>query len=440
MTVPYGEATYGETSAGTNLRYKQPLGHGISVDAVGGYTYIRGDFVDLGSCVYDWFGRCVRERREPGETGDRPYDQLYWDHSGFGRANLSWQIRDQHALRLALAPTYFTRTGDERAQSDLEVRDPLTAERQLLTLVNGVEYEADLFDDRLENIFFVKQYVQLLKSEEPLAGDVYRRRDRDTHRFGIGNGLRYRFSDWLYAKASYEWATRLPNPEEVFGDNVFVRANLELEAETSHNFNLGYALDTPESEVGVFRSTANAFLREADQLIVLLGLDRNQSYQNVFGARSMGIEGAAGWTSAGEYVTLDGNVTYQDFRNTSAQGTFGEYKGDRIPNRPYLFANCSARLQFRGVVAAKDEISLSWNSRYVHEYFRGWESVGLVEFKAVTPAQFVHSAGLGYLIDNDTASISWNIEAQNLSNEQVYDFFGVQRPGRAFYAKMTVEL
>ncbi|MDQ2643175.1 MAG: TonB-dependent siderophore myxochelin receptor MxcH [Myxococcota bacterium] len=440
MTVPYGAVTYGETAAGASLRYEQPLGHGLTVDVIGGYTYVRGDFLDVASCVYDWFGRCVRERRTPGETDSRPHDQVHWDHSVFGRVNLEWRVHPQHALRLAVAPTYLTRTGDERRQSDPSARDPLSAERRLTTLVTGLEYELDLFRDRLENILFAKQYLQLLASEEPRPGGVFRDRDRDTHRFGFGDALRFRFTPWLYAKAAYEYATRLPSPDEIFGDNAFLIANLELEPETSHNANLGFSVDARETPLGDFRSGIGGFLRDADRLIALLGNDRVQSYQNVFGARSLGVEAALGWTSPREYVVLDGNATYQDFRNSSSEGTFGDFDGDRIPNRPYFFANGSARLQFRGVAAPRDEVALSWTCRYVHEYFRGWESIGLREFKQTIDSQLVHTLGLGYLVENGHTAISSTLEVQNVTDATVFDFFGVQRPGRAFYIKTTAEL
>ena len=145
MSVPYGGVTYGETAAGASLRYEQPLGHGFAVDVIGGYTYIRGDFLDVASCVYDWFGRCLRERRTPGETDERPHDQVYWDNWAFGLVNLEWRAHPQHTLRLSIAPNHLTRTGDERRQSSPDARDPLTAERRVTTLVNGLEYELDLF-------------------------------------------------------------------------------------------------------------------------------------------------------------------------------------------------------------------------------------------------------------------------------------------------------
>jgi len=439
MTVPYGEVEFGELATGATLRYENTFARRFSVEAVGGYAYTVTEFLDVGECVYNWFGQCVRERRQPGEIESRPRDQVLWEHNAFGRVNLGWQIHPQHAVRLSVSPTYTTRTGDERRQADPNARDPLTAQRDLLTLVSGLEYEVDLFDDRIENIAFVKNYFQKARSEEPLPGGIFRNRDRDTNRFGVGNALRYRFVDWLYAKASYEWATRLPRPDEVFGDGVLVIANLELAPEVSHNVNLGFTVDARETPAGAWRADVNGFLREADQLIVLLGNDRVFSYQNVFGARSLGVEGALGWTSPGEYVALDGNVTYLDFRNTSSEGTFGDFEGDRIPNRPYLFANASARFQLREVAAANDELALTWNTRYVHEFFRGWESVGLREFKQVVPSQLLHSLALTYLVRGDPVALSFTGEVQNITDQPAFDFFGVQRPGRAFYFKTTAE-
>ncbi|WP_437982017.1 TonB-dependent siderophore myxochelin receptor MxcH [Sorangium sp. So ce117] len=440
MRVPYGGVTYGETSAGVNLRYEQPLGRGVSLDAVGGYAYVRGRFLDVATCDYDWMGRCDPEDSKPGETDAVPHDQVFWDHSAFARLNVEWRIRPSHAVRLAVAPTYVTRTGDERRQSDPDSPDPLADRRSVLSLVNGLEYDLDLLEDRLDNLLFAKQYVQRVASESSVAGDPARDRDGSTHRFGIGDALRYRFTPWLYGKASYEWATRLPSPDEVFGDNTFIAANLGLDPEISHNVNLGLTLDARETPAGAFRATGNGFLRAADRLIVLLGNDRDQSYENVHGARSLGVEGSAGWTSPGEHLALDGNVTYLDFRNTSSEGAFGAFEGDRIPNRPYLFANGSARLLFHRVFAAEDEVALTWNSRYVHEYFRTWESLGRRESKQVIPSQLVHSAGLGYVVRRDRASLSTTLEMQNLTDERVFDFFRTPRPGRSFYVKTTADL
>lgn len=440
MTVPYGDVEYGETTLGGTLRYEHSWAKRAALEAVAGYTYGRLAFIDAGACVYSWFGQCVRERAQPGEIETPARDQLIWDKNLFGRVHLELLLHPEHALRLTSSPSYTTRTGDERLQANPSARDALTAQRDLLTWVNGVEYQLDVFDERLENIAFVKQYVQVARSEEPVPGGLIRDRDRDTHRLGVGDSLRYRFFEGFYAKASYEWATRLPRPDEVFGDAVLVVDNLELAPEVSHNYNLGASLDSGVTASGNWQGQVSLFVRDAEELIVLLGNDRVFSYQNVFGARSEGFEAAAGWTAPNDILTLEGNVTYQSFRNTSSEGTFGDFEGDRIPNRPYLFANGSARWSWKGVSAPRDELSLSYDLRYVHEFFRGWESVGLREFKQVIDSQLTHGAALTYLVQGDPLTLSFSCEVQNLSDEKVFDFFGVQRPGRASYFKVAAEL
>jgi TonB family protein len=439
MTVPYGGVTYGETTKGVSIRYEKHFGRGIKVDAFAGYTHTRGEFLDVSTCIYDWFGRCVGQRHDPGETDTQPHDRLSWDRVGFGNLNFTWRIHPQHELRLGVAPRYMTRTGDERRQRDPAARDPLTAERKLLTWINGLEYEVDLFHDRLESILFVKRYLLALQSEDPRPGGVFRRRDRNADRFGFGEALRYRFFDWLYAKLSYEYATNLPEPDEVFGDNAFIQQNLELEPERSNNLNLGATIDAPQTDLGGFRAVVNAFSRSTARQIVLLGTDLDQRYQNVYSATSLGVEAAGGWTSPGEYLVIDGNATYQSFRNTSTEGAFRKSKGDRLPNRPYFFANCSVRLQFGTLFAPKDELALLYDARYVHGYFRGWESLGAMEHKQTIPAQLTHTAGLGYFVEGERMSFSSTFEVQNVSDAKVYDVFGVQRPGRAFYGKATTQ-
>jgi hypothetical protein len=438
MTVPYGDATFGQSSTGAVLRYDNEFAHGLSLHVVGGYGWTRSHFLDVGECVYDWFGRCVRERTVAGEIETRPRDQLTWQHAGYGRVVGGWRMHRQHEVRLALSPSYTTRTGDERRQIDPDARDPLTARRDVFSFVAGVEYQIDVARDRVENIVFFKDYVQVLRSEEPVAGGTVRDRNRDTHRVGVGDGLRVRILDWMYAKASYEWATRLPTPEEIFGDAMLTLANLELKPEKSHNANLSLDIDARETKAGSWRLGLGGFLRDASDLIVLLGNDRAFTYQNVFTARSLGTDIAAGWTSPGEYFAIDGNVTYQSFRNTSKDGVFADFEGDRIPNRPYFFANGSATVGFSDVIAPRDRISLSWMTRYVREFYRSWESVGLTQYKQVVPNQTSHTLAATYVVKGKHVELGTTLEVQNLLAADLFDFFGVQRPGRAFYGKLTL--
>jgi TonB family protein len=437
MAIPYGGVEFGDLSAGGNLRYEHAFTDAASIDAVAGYAHTRSRALDKADCVYDWFGQCRRDRDQLGEVDGLAPESILWRHNGFARLHAEWNLDDAHDLRFSISPTYTTQTGDERERETTNAPDPLEIRQSLFTLVSGVEHELRLFDDRLEAVTFVKHYLQAARTDELLVARQVESRDRDSQRVGFGEAVRFELVDSLFAKASYEWATRLPRAAEVFGNGALIVPNLELGPETSHNLNVGLSLVELDVDTGRWNAELNGFLRDSDELILLLGNDLFFSYQNVFGARSLGAEVSAEWTSPGDYVSLSANSTYQDFRNTSDQGTFAKFDGDRIPNQPYLFANAAAAFRLDGLAADEDTVSLRWNTRYVHDYFRSWASVGRIETKQTIPSQLLHSAALTYGIDGDPLSVSFTTEVQNVTDESAFDFFGVQRPGRGVYFKLT---
>ena len=69
--------------------------------------------------------------------------------------------------------------------------------------------------------------------------------------------------------------------------------------------------------------------------------------------------------------------------------------------------------------------------------YRGWQSQGTRESKAITPAQLVHLAGLSYTLTSSSARVTGSFEVHNFTNQRVYDFFGSERPGRSYYFKLT---
>lgn len=437
MTVPYGEARWGSTVLGSILRYEVELGRGIDLEVVGAYSKRTTDFLDRSRWVYNWRGERIRERRVLGEIESQPSDQLTRQHAAYARTGAGWRLSKYHTVRASSAFNFATRSGDERLQADPTARDPLTAERQLWTVISGAEYQLDVLGDRLSNVFFVKDYVYNVKAEDPLPGGVFRRRDASEHSQGIGDSLRYRFTPWLYAKASYEFATQLPSAEKVFGDSVLVLQNLELLPELSHNANLGPRFELTRTPIGELTFEVNGFLRDTDRQIVLLGNDRFFSYQNVYHARTWGVENGATWASPSRLVSLEGGVTWLDQRNASNQGTFQAFKGDRIPNRPYLTSSWGARLRFTAMPDFEDTLEPYYYGRYVHEFFRGWESQGLREFKQVVESQLLHTLGVTYTFSADLGRVTASVECENVTNTRAFDNYGVEKPGRGFYAKVA---
>jgi vitamin B12 transporter len=453
--VPYGEVNYSESVTGATLLYQQPITRQLEIEAVANYGYRVIDFVDKSDWVYDWFGKKVRMRRMPGEIDADATDQTNWQHGLYGRVLLRYRPHPQHSLRLSISPTYANRTGMERIKSNPNERDPLSAKRALATLISGFEWElnalplasapADLTErqvDRdyaLQNTVLVKDYIYTSDTEEVIPGNVLRARNTNSHTFGVGDSVRLRVNEWLLVKASYELTTRFPRPDETFGDGRLIKANLELKPEISHNANLGPRLEIKKTSAGDFVLDTSGFLRQSDQLIVLLGNERSFSYQNVYAARALGVQGEVEWTAPGRYLNLQGSATYEDTRNDSGQGTFGAFDGDRIPSRPWLFGSWQAKLRFAKLFRPSDQLEPFYLGRYVHEYYRGWESQGLREFKQVVDAQTIHGAGITYSFRTDAVNASVTLEVHNLTDAKAYDFYGVQKPGRAFYAKVTGE-
>lgn len=436
MSVPYGEASYAGDSRGLS---------GDLVFATGrwrgrlllGVTRSSVDFRDVSAWAYDWYGRKVQELQR-AETGATRTDQRLFQRGLFARALLDRQLGERQHLRIAIAPTSTHRTGEDFLDLNPDGRDPANAERSAFQLVSGIEHELTARRGRLENTAFAKHYYRRTDAEQLRPGFTFQRVETTAHRFGLGDSARLRLSEHALAKASYEWATRMPSDDEMFGDGVLVAENLALVPEVSHNANLELQL-ARESALGAWTGEVSGFARRAAQMIALIPRQRDTMYQNVSWVRVLGVEGMAGWTAPRGWATVQANGTLQDLRNTATEGEFREQHGDRIPARPWLFGSLEATVRRRDLVRANDELALFASSRYVHKFFRGWESQGKRDQKQAVPSQLVHGIGVTYAARGTTAVVT-TLELQNITNEAVYDSFGAQRPGRAIYLKLSGEL
>lgn len=439
MTIPYGEVTSHETSLGATLRYEQPLSSRLSVDVIATASSRTLSFLDVAEFVYDWRGQQVGPRVLPGELGQPPSDITQQQLGLLGRAQLRFSPLEGHLLTASASPTFVQRVGVNRRWSG-NGADPLATPRTLLNLVSGFEYAVDALPSdegpRLRNLAFVKSYLTDVSAAAIDFGGSTRLERAVGHRFGVGDSLRWQLTPALSFKASYEFATRLPTADERFGNGALVLPNLRLEPEVSHNLNVGPRLEMRRTAGGDFSVDVNAFWRESERLIALLGNETFFAFQNVFSARSLGIEGAAAWTSPGRHLGADLSATWQDVRNTSREGAFMGFRGDRLPNLPWLFGSFGLRGRLAGLPGATDTLEPFYVARWALPFFRGWESQGALGSKQVVPAQFVHTVGLTYSLLRQAFRLSATVELQNVFDATVFDVFGAQRPGRAFFVKL----
>ncbi|WP_394821651.1 TonB-dependent receptor domain-containing protein [Pendulispora albinea] len=440
MDHPYGEVTSQRRSMGANVKYAVGLGPRTHLEAIAGFTRVTTRFRDRSNCTYDWYGHCTPP--DPpvarGESSNIPIDRDIGTSTFFLRSELAHHLSDDHLLRFALAPTFADRAGNDWLRGS--GYDPLAQPRRLVTGVVGMELESSFFDGRVKNSAFVKGYGLASESHQLLSTGQWSDMSRDIFRGGGGDSVRVSLTRQLSMKASYEHAMRQPSTDELFGDGILVAESLGLRPETSHNANLGVFVEDWKTPAGTVRASANGFARWTDDLIAQIVQTEYLHNENVAKARALGVESALGWTvPGGDWLTIDGHLTYQDLRNRSSDGPLAAEKGDRIPSIPYLLSSASVRLRGRRFFVASDVVELSWNLRYVHSFYRDWESRAAKADKREIDTQVAQGAALTYALRTLDFGLGMTFEVQNLTDAKLFDFYGVQRPGRAFFTKWTLD-
>lgn len=435
MATPYGEVESVQRNGGAALRYALSASEDTSLGAIVGFNRRVGTLTDVATCVYDWYGTCRTERALGGEIGDTPLENTQRHDTWYVRLNLQQTLLAKHDLEATLGFDAHDRVAENAYLTRLGAADPLAIPVGVRFGFAGVSHRQTFFDGRLENVVFVKGYLQQTR-----VGDEGAEADRSMPAGGVGDTLRFRLTRALQFKASYERTTRMPRAEEIFGDGALLLQNTALAPESSHNANVGLDLLPSPTPVGRVSAGLVASLREVHDLVQLFVGEGTQTYKNVDRARSVALHGSAEWRLPGDWLSLSGSGTWLDFRNLATEGEFARFSGDRLPNRPWLQANGAARLRFTDVFAHADALSLEWNTRWVEAFFRSWESAGQASTKARVPAQLQHFAALTYLTRLDARTLAFSLNVHNVADSAAFDLVGVQRPGRAVFAKVTLDL
>ncbi|AEI61986.1 TonB-dependent siderophore myxochelin receptor MxcH [Corallococcus macrosporus] len=434
MVQPYGAVTSAQESWGLGLRYAVSPHERLKVLAIAGYNERVGELLDVTECLYDWYGTCRATRARAGEIGATPLENTQMRTTLFGRVRLLGSLFDVEDLEVSLGVDDSDRSGENAYLTRLQQEDPLRVPLALTSSFGGVSHRQVLWGGKLENTAFLKGYLQRFASGTRQEAAEVRWAG------GFGDTVRFSLTRGLLLKASYERTTRMPRVDELFGDGGLLVESADLVPESSHNANLGVELLPIVTPVGRFGATAVAGVRDVENLIQLFPGDATQAYENVDHARSYTAHAGLDWASPGDWVGLNGTVTWLNFRNLAQEGQFSRFHGDRIPNMPWLQASATARLQVSRLLSSADALGLEWTTRFVESFYRSWESAGRGGDKERVPTQVLHFAALTYRTRFDRRAFSFSFNLQNLTDAPAYDIVGVQKPGRAFSARATVDL
>lgn len=351
----------------------------------------------------------------------------------YAMANMSYVINPNHSLNLNYTLDHLK---NENYNAYFEESDSLAGKinKQIL----GLAYQQDFLEGRLVNTIFAK-YYSLGLDRAKYINRVLTAQDTTSGSLGYGIASRYKLTQNLGIKASYEHAYRLQEAEEVFGDGLNLQGNPDLKPENSDNINMGafYGFHIGKN---VFFIEASGFYRNAKDFIfpvpdVRSNLLKNENQSSV---RITGLESELRY-NYDRLLSVTLNMTYQNAINTTKTGQTesyyveGTYK-NKIPNQPWLFGNADFTIGKDDLLGKGTRLQFNWFTQYINWFYLTWESKGNPNGKSDIPTQFIHNAALSYSVANGRYNIS--AECRNLTDQMAYDNFKLQKPGRAFSVKL----
>ena len=436
----YGMAERKSDAWAVTARYRKRdfLTKKLQMNAFLSHTWDNSLTVDTAYRKYDWNGNYIVSSRNE-ITGRGRSMRHYKRPLTIARINLDYPLNKHHSFNLNYL---LNRTGNDRYD---EVDQDFEAANDILVKhVLGLSYHQALFNGKLENIFFLKDYINhLLVRQTDLYWQTGSEDMAGTHTnnyFGGGASTRFTLIEPFSIKASYERSVRLPLARELLGNGTTVYANVALKPENSHNVNAGFFGTWRPAHRHTLSYEANGFMRYVDNYIQASVSEKEglMQYENVPAVHIKGVEGEMRYDWDGR-LQLSANISYQDARDQRKYKTDGKpsatYK-KRVPNRPWIFGNAEAGYTFHNLFQESSFLRLDVSYEWVHWYFLTWEAYGARESKARIPAQHIVNATLTYSWKGGRYNFS--LECSNLLDKLAYDNYKLQKPGRAFFAKFRL--
>ena len=442
QTKVYGMAERNGSAYNVSARYRKKdfLLKGLQMHSFLSHTWDYSLTVDTAYRVYDWNGDYIESSRNE-ITGRERSLRHYKRPTTMFRSNWDYRIGLQHALNVNYL---LNRTGNDRydeVDSSFEPSNDVVCKH-----IIGLSYQQQLLQDRMENTFFVKDYINHLNIRQT---DLYWQTGSDKMKgestgnyWGYGVGSRMKFVEPLALKASYEHSVRLPLARELLGNGSTIYANTALNPEKSDNVNLGVFGTWHPGRGHTVYYEVNGFMRFVDDYIQAVVAEKEgmMQYQNVPAVHIKGLEGEVRYSWKRNLQCM-ANVSWQDARDQRQYKEDGKLSAtylNRVPNRPWLFGTAEVNYTFHDVCRKNSSLRLETSYQWVHWYYLTWEAYGSKESKAQIPAQHVVNAGVTYSLENGKYNVSVNCD--NLFDRLVYDHYKLQKPGRSFFLKFRVFL
>ena len=442
QTKVYGMAERQGDAYNISAQYRKKnfILKGLQMHSILSHTWDHSLTVDTAYRVYDWNGDYIESSRNE-ITGREKSLRHYKRPTTMFRSNWDYRINQHHSINLNYL---VNRTGNDRYD---DVDDSFVPSNDIVCKhIIGLSYHQQFLQNRIENTFFVKDYINHLNIRQT---DLYWQTGSDevmgsntNNYWGYGVGTRMKFFEPVVLKASFEHSVRLPLARELLGNGSTIYANTALNPEKSDNVNLG-AFGTWHPAAGhSLYYEVNGFIRFVDDYIQAVVAEKEgmMQYENVPAVHIKGVEGEVRYSWKRNLQCM-ANVSWQDARDQRKYKDDGKLSAtylNRVPNRPWLFGAAEANYTFYDVLLKNSTLRLGTSYQWVHWYFLTWEAYGAIESKARIPAQHVINADITYSLENGKYNIS--VSCDNIFDKLVYDHYKLQKPGRSFFLKFRMFL
>jgi outer membrane receptor protein involved in Fe transport len=407
---------------------------GLNFSLTATYSLSHNSNTDTLARQYSWEGTY----RQKGSKGEGQYSMSEYNNRNFhATANLRYRIADRHYFALNNLFSDYSRKSTDAAASSETSTAATFMRRTNAKNVAGLSY---MFkpSGRWNASAFAKRYDVLVRGpvnvSTTTSSTVYEEQERPFSTTGYGVTATYFLAE-LQLKASFEKSYRLPTENELFGDESLETGDVGLKPENSHNLNFNISYDKALSEAHavyfdlglIYRDTKDYIRRQIEQR------HGGAYYTNHGQVRNLGFDVEARYFYRRTFAA-GGNFTFQDIRNMEQYAVGGRkliYYKDRMPNVPYLFGNVDASYHLHDLLGKGNVLSVGYNMRYIHSFFRSWESEG---GNIIIPGQLSHDLSLTFSLRNGRYNIA--AEVKNIADEILYDNYSLQKPGRSFMVKL----
>ncbi len=457
MGTPYMGRTSEANANVLSLSYnKRNLGlEGLNLAVNGVYSFRNTYIQDTIPWAYNWDGNIRLDlngnpiRTAEGAQQTLPAMTDIDRKVANIRSNLSYDVVSGH--RLSVNHVFYSVDRSDQNLLTPVGKNGLNSKNDFSKNVLSFNYEAQTFNNRLTTNLFYKLYQQSIGKTSFIGSvnngqvEITEQKEQNNRtNTGYGLAVSYKVKPNIVLLTSAERAVRMPDDGETFGspeENVL--ANTNISPEISDNYNLGFRLGTFDFDGHKLSFGANSFWRNikdrimpfANELLNSQEIELTQ-YVNLSSAQSLGFEGELMYT----YKDLAVNFNFSKFNSKNKQryspktGLESDNYNKQIPNEPFYTMNGNVHYRLKNAIQKSSELNLFYTVGYVAPFSTVWFDSDWF----ITPTQVAQNFGVSYTFPSRKLIAS--VDVKNLFNAELYDNFGVQKPGRGFYLKLNYSI